>query len=86
MMQALQTNTGSASSDRTWQALLLALFFNMESNLYYELFSGWMGKGDKDSFAHALAATRTPFSTVATPVGAVGTLIMVRDCSMASLA
>ncbi|KAK9798888.1 hypothetical protein WJX73_001325 [Symbiochloris irregularis] len=57
---------------RTWDALLLAAFFNMESDLYYELFSGWMGKGDKESFAHALSATDTPYHLVPTPVGSVG--------------
>ena len=69
---------------RAWRGLLLAAFFNMESDLYYELFSGWMGKGDKESFAHALAATRTPFSLVTTPVGSVGLTGLVRalPCSL----
>ncbi len=56
----------------TWSALLLAVFFNMRASLYYELFSNFMGKGDKESFAHALAATHTPFSRVPHDVGSVG--------------
>ena len=51
---------------------MLTAFLNMESDLYYELFSGWMGKGDKESFAHALAATRTPYHSIPTPLGSVG--------------
>ena len=31
-----------------------------------------MGKGDKETFAAALAATRTPFHKIGTPVGSVG--------------
>ena len=48
------------------------MFFNAEGSLYYELFSGWMGKGDKEAFAHALAATHTPYSLITTPVGSIG--------------
>ena len=57
---------------RAWRALMLTTFFNMESDLYYELFSNFIGKGDKESFAYALAATRTAYSVVSTPVGSVG--------------
>ena len=57
---------------RAWQALMLTTFFNMESDLYYELFTSFIGKGDKESFAYALAATRSPYSVVHTPVGSVG--------------
>ena len=51
---------------------MLTTFFNMESDLYYELFTSFIGKGDKESFAYALAATRSPYSVVHTPVGSVG--------------
>ena len=51
---------------------MLAAFFNLKSTLYYELFSNYMGKGDKESFAHALQAVNRPFSVVRHPVGSVG--------------
>ena len=51
---------------------MLAAFFNLKSTLYYELFSNFMGKGDKESFAHALQAVKTPFSVIKHPVGSVG--------------
>ena len=54
---------------------MLAAFFNMKSDLYYELFSNYMGKGDKESFAHALQAVHTPFTTVDVPVGTIGELV-----------
>ena len=57
---------------RVWEGLLLAAFFNMQSNLYYELFSNFMGKGDKESFAHALRAARLHYHLMPTPVGALG--------------
>ena len=50
----------------------MAAFFNMQSNLYYELFSNFMGKGDKESFAHALRAARLHYHLMETPVGSVG--------------
>ena len=60
---------------RAWKGLILAAFFNMKSDLYYELFSNYMGKGDKESFAHALQAVHVPFSVVSTPVGTVGEVV-----------
>ena len=54
---------------------MLAAFFNMKSDLYYELFSNYMGKGDKESFVHALQAAQCPFSTVTAPVGTIGELV-----------
>ena len=44
----------------------------MQSNLYYELFSNFMGKGDKESFAHALRAARLHYHLLETPVGSLG--------------
>lgn len=64
---------------RVWEGLLLAAFFNMQSNLYYELFSNFMGKGDKESFAHALRAARLHYHLMPTPVGALG--IIKQSCS-----
>ena len=57
---------------------MLTTFFNMESDLYYELFTSFIGKGDKESFAYALAATHSPYSVVPTPVGSVGQIGQVR--------
>lgn len=51
---------------------MLAAYFNMHSEFYYELFSNFMGKGDKESFAFAFAATRTPYFMVPYAVGSVG--------------
>ncbi|DBB17802.1 TPA: hypothetical protein ACH3X3_002830 [Trebouxia sp. C0006] len=64
---------------RVWEGLLLAAFFNMQSNLYYELFSNFMGKGDKESFAHALRAARLHYHLLETPVGSLG--IIKTSCS-----
>ncbi|KAK9798905.1 hypothetical protein WJX73_006049 [Symbiochloris irregularis] len=63
--------------ERTWQALMLAAFMNLEGDLYYELLSGWMGKGDKETFAHALIATNIPYHLIATPAGSVGVSLKV---------
>ena len=57
---------------RVWAGLLLAAFFNLQSSLYYELFSNFMGKGDKESFAHALRAARLHYHLLEVPVGSVG--------------
>lgn len=57
---------------RVWDALMLAAYFNMQSSFYYELFSNFMGKGDKESFAFAFAATKTPYYKIPHPVGSVG--------------
>ncbi len=59
-------------SNRLWRGLLLAGFFNVQSALYYELLSNFMGKGDKETFAYALLATNASYSLVPTPVGSVG--------------
>jgi alpha 1,2-mannosyltransferase len=57
---------------RAWRALSLAAYFNSAPGFYYEILSCFMGKGDKETFAAALAATRTPFHRMETPVGSVG--------------
>ena len=51
---------------------MLAAYFNMHSGFYYELFSNFMGKGDKESFAFAFAATKTPYFKVPYSVGSLG--------------
>jgi alpha 1,2-mannosyltransferase len=57
---------------RAWAGLLTSAYFNLESDLYYELFSGFMGKGDKEGFAHGLAAAGLPYALAPTPAGSVG--------------
>jgi len=57
---------------RVWKGLLLATFMNMQSGLYYELLSNFMGKGDKESFAYALLAAGGSYHTIGTPVGSIG--------------
>ena len=65
---------------------MLAAFFNAQGSLWYELLGGWVGKGDKETFAYAFAATHTPFSVVETPVDSIGILGQVpfRVCEQAA--
>ena len=62
---------------------MLAAYFNMQSSFYYELFSNFMGKGDKESFAFAFAATRLSFHKIPHPVGSLG--LMRQYCRFAGL-
>ena len=55
-----------------WDALLLAAFMNLRAGLYYELLSCFMGKGDKETFAAALAAVSAPYAVASTPLGSAG--------------
>ncbi|CAL8466252.1 g5788 [Coccomyxa elongata] len=64
---------------RVWDALVLAAYFNMNSGFYYEMFSNFMGKGDKESFSFAFAATQTPYYMIPHPVGSLG--VMRHYCS-----
>ena len=57
---------------RAWDALMLAAFMNLRAGLFYELLSCFMGKGDKETFAAALAAVGAPYAVVATPLGSAG--------------
>jgi alpha 1,2-mannosyltransferase len=59
---------------------MLAAYFNMQSGFYYELFSNFMGKGDKESFAYAFAATQLPFHKVPHPVGSLGLMRQYCRC------
>ena len=51
---------------------MLAAFMNLRAGLYYELLSCFMGKGDKETFAAALAAVNAPYAIVSTPLGSAG--------------
>ena len=51
---------------------MLAVFMNLHSQLYYELLSNFMGKGDKESFGYALLAVGQSYRLSGTPVGSVG--------------
>lgn len=55
-----------------WKGLLLAHYMNLEWELYYDLLSNYMGKGDKETFAAAFSAVKQPFHTVATAPGSIG--------------
>ena len=46
----------------------------MNSGFYYEMFSNFMGKGDKESFSFAFAATQTPYFMIPHPVGSLGVM------------
>ena len=65
---------------RAWPALALAAYFNSAPGFYYEVLGCFMGKGDKETFAAALAATRTAYHRIATPVGSVGLAGPARRC------
>ena len=65
---------------RAWPALALAAYFNSYPGFYYEILSCFMGKGDKETFAAALVATKTPFHKIETPVGSVGLAAVTRRC------
>lgn len=67
---------------RVWEGLQLAAFFNMQNNLYYELFSNYMGKGDKESFGHALRAARLHYHLLPTPVGSLGIVRSLPACPL----
>lgn len=73
-LEAFKTTVdeGIVCGVRVWEALMLAAYFNLQSGFYYELFSNFMGKGDKESFAFAFAATHLPFHKVSHPVGSLG--------------
>ena len=49
---------------RVWRALTLALFMNAYPEIFSPLSSNYMGWGDKEFLASALAATKTPFARV----------------------
>ena len=51
---------------------MLAAFMNLRAGLYYELLSCFMGKGDKETFAAALAAVDAPYAVISTPLGSAG--------------
>jgi hypothetical protein len=50
----------------------MAAYFNMHNPFYFEMFSNFMGKGDKESFPFAFAATNTPYHMISHPVGSLG--------------
>ena len=49
---------------RVWRALALALFMNAYPEIFSPLSGNYMGWGDKEFLASALAATKTPFARV----------------------
>ncbi|KAK3279264.1 hypothetical protein CYMTET_12839, partial [Cymbomonas tetramitiformis] len=57
--------------ERGWRGVLLALFMNMEKDLYYPLIGG-TGEGDKETYAMAYCALNLSYWKVAKPLGTAG--------------
>ena len=55
-----------------------ALHFNLQNQLYFPLFSNYMGQGDKETFGMALEAHRMPFHLIEQRVRSLGYL--ARKC------
>jgi hypothetical protein len=45
----------------------------LRSPLRYEVFTCFLGKGDKETFAYGMAAAREPYYVITTPPGSLGT-------------
>lgn len=57
---------------KTWTAILLALFMNLEDQMYYPLLTTYMGQGDKESIPYALTAVGLPYHKIQMPIRPVG--------------
>ncbi|GFR51145.1 hypothetical protein Agub_g13500 [Astrephomene gubernaculifera] len=55
-----------------WRGLRVALYFNYYHNVWYNLFTDYMGWGDKETFYYAFLAAREPTYYVPVPTGSVG--------------
>lgn len=55
-----------------WRAILLALFMNLEGELYYPLLTTYMGQGDKESIPYALTTLHLPYHKIQDPILPVG--------------
>ena len=60
------------NKQQSWKSLLLALFFNLQGELYYPLMTDYMGLGDKETFPLAHLVLRQPYHFVDYAVGVVG--------------
>ena len=57
---------------RCWRGLQLALYINLQGNLYYNLLTNYMGVGDKETFPAAMRMVQQPFEYVRHPTGSAG--------------
>ena len=55
-----------------WPVLMLVVYLNLQSPLYYRLLSSYMGMGDKETWPAAAAALHAPAAWVSVPPGALG--------------
>ena len=58
---------------RHWRGLATAVYLNAHASLYYEVLTCYLGKGDKETFAYAMAAAGEPYSAIPHPPAALGT-------------
>ena len=68
------TESGQILMDKrtAWAPLLLALFLNLQGDLYYNLLTNYMGAGDKETFRAAMLMLNRTHASVSTPVGSAG--------------
>jgi hypothetical protein len=74
VMPTLSYPNPMSQARSVWDALLLAAYMNLRAGLYFELLSCYMGKGDKETFAAALAVVGAPYTVIPTPVGSAGVM------------
>eukprot|EP00877_Chromochloris_zofingiensis_P001671 jgi/Chrzof1/11504/UNPLg00437.t1 len=56
-----------------WKGLLLSVYLNSNAHFWYEIFTCFLGKGDKETFAYGMAAAGETYSVVDIPPGSLGT-------------
>ncbi|GBF98544.1 pantothenate synthetase [Raphidocelis subcapitata] len=66
---------------RHWRGLAAALWFNAHPNFWYEVFTCFLGKGDKETFAYGMAAAGEEFYVMPAPPAALGTTGTSMACS-----
>ncbi|KIZ05690.1 hypothetical protein MNEG_2267 [Monoraphidium neglectum] len=66
---------------RHWRGLLTAAWLNSYASFWYEVFTCFLGKGDKETFAYGMAAAREPYYVITTPPGSLGTTGTSMSCN-----
>ncbi|GBF93077.1 hypothetical protein Rsub_05688 [Raphidocelis subcapitata] len=66
---------------RHWRGLVVAAWFNSYANFWYEIFTCFLGKGDKETFAYGMAVAREPYYVITTAPAAIGTTGTSMTCS-----
>ncbi|KAI8468938.1 MAG: mannosyltransferase putative-domain-containing protein [Monoraphidium minutum] len=66
---------------RHWRGLLAAAYFNSYAHFWYEVFTCFLGKGDKETFAYGMAAAREPSYVMPMGPGALGTTGTSMSCN-----